>query len=278
MFSEKGRRFAPIILGLFFTLLLIIPSMVYAVTVTVTVDSATHPVGEEVVVTAVADGSLWWSGLHFAILDGGPNGPYAEEVGADYDNGLWVSTFTYVSNGESGLDTIEVYANYMGGAPPADKGSATVEWIADSPKSVSPDVIARPKLNVKKRGAFKMAICNTNNFNVNDVDVESVKLMGVEPVRWKFVDKDYCPGGEDGLEDLVFKFKNQEVVKALEEALGKELVHEELIHLEFTGSLKDADKTAIDSKLEMQVFKKGRVKKHKKKLKKKCKEKKDKKK
>jgi len=274
MFPKQGRKFAPIILSLFFALLLIIPSMVYAMTVTVTVDSATHPVGGEVVVTAtLVAGEPCFPVLRFEIVDG-PNAPLEEDVKTLYDNGLKVHTFTYASNGEAGVDTIEIYDGWCG----SDKFSATVEWIDDSPKSPSVNLVARPKLNVKKRGALKIAICNTNDFNVNDVDVKSVKLMGVEPVRSKFVDKDYCPGGEDGFVDLVFKFKNQEVVKALEEALGKELVHEELIHLEFTGSLKDADKTAIDSTLEMQVFKKGRVKKHKEKLKKKCKDKKDKKK
>jgi hypothetical protein len=278
MFSKKGRRFASIILGLFFALLLIIPSMVNAMSVTVTVDSATHPVGEEVVVTAAADGSLWWPGLHFAILDGGPNGPYEEDVSTVYDNGLWVSTFTYVSNGEAGVDTIEVYANYWSGSYDA-KGSATVEWIADSPKSVLVDVkTARFKLNVKKKGALKIAVCNTNDLNVHDVDPKSVKLMGVEPVRWKLKDRSYCSGGHDGFEDLVFKFKNQEVVKALEEALGRELVDGEPIELEFTGSLKGADKTAIDGKLAVEVFKKDRVKKHKKKMEKKYTQKKDKKK
>ena len=112
IFSRRGRRFTPGILGLFSVLFLIMPSLVYAMTVTVTVDSATHTVGEEVVVTAVADGSLWWPGFHFAILDGGPNGPYEGEVQTVRDGSLEVSTFSYVSNGKAGVDTVEVYANY----------------------------------------------------------------------------------------------------------------------------------------------------------------------
>lgn len=261
LFSKQGGRFVPIISGLFFALLLTIPSIVYAMTVNVTVDSATHPVGGEAVVTAtVVEGSPCFPTLRFEIVDG-PNAPLEQDVNTVYVNGLPVSTFTYVSNGQAGVDTIEVYDGWCG----SDRFSATVTWLDDSPTTVSPELISRPKLNVKKRGALTIAICNTNDFNVNDVDVKSVKLVGVEPVRSKFVDKDYCPGGEDGFVDLVFKFKNQKIVQALEEALGRELVDGEPIELDFTGNLKDADKTALDSKLPMQVFKKGRVKKHEKK-------------
>lgn len=256
--SKRGRRLAQFIPV---ALLLIIPSMVYAMTVTVTVDSATHPVGEEVVVTAtVVEGSPCFPTLRFEVVDG-PNAPLEQDVNTYYENGLAVSTFTYVSNGEAGVDTIEVYDGWCGG----DKFPATVEWIGDSPTSVSPDIVARPKLHVRKRGLFRVAICNTDEFNVHDVDPETVKLMDVEPVRWRYKDRKFCPGGKDGFVDIVLKFKNRKVVRALQEALGRKLVNGEEVELDLTGSL--YDETAIDTKLPVEIVKKHKRKRCKKKRK-----------
>ena len=50
------------------------------------------------------------------------------------------------------------------------------------------------------------------------------ELAGVAPWHSKQKDSRLCPDGKDGLVDLVLKFKNREVVKALEKDLGKELV------------------------------------------------------
>ena len=256
IFLKKGKRFAPIVLSLFSALLLIMPSAVQAGTVTVTPENSSNPVGATLKVTATTDESLWWPGLHFAIVDG-PNSPYEGDVGTIYDNGIEVSTFTYVSNGQAGVDTIEVYANYWDGTYTA-KGSASVEWIDDSPKSASVDLVARPKLNVKRKGALKVAICSSGNLRVHDVNPESMKLMGVEPVRWKYKDKDYCPGGEDGFVDLVVKFKNREVVKSLEGSLKRPLVDGEEGKLQLTGSLHD--RTPIEENFTVEIINKGKNK------------------
>ena len=258
IFSRRGRRFAPVILGLFSALLLTVPSLVYAMTVTVTVDSATHTVGEEVVVTAVADGSLWWPGFHFAILDGGPNGPYEGEVGTVRDNvnGLEVSTFTYVSNGEAGVDTIEVYANYWDGSFSA-KGSATVEWLPDTPQTVDPFVVTRSKLNVKSHGVLSITLCGSADFDVKSVVADSVKLMGVSAVRQAYEDMQGINGSPDGFADLILKFKTRDIVAALGEVEDGEVVK-----LALTGSL--VDERPFEAQFEMEILKKGKEKKAKK--------------
>ena len=249
IFSRRGRRFIPGILGLFSVLLLIMPSLVYAMTVTVTVDSPTHTVGEEVVVTAVVDGSLWWPGLHFAILDGGPNGPYEGEVQTVRDVNLWVSTFTYVSNGKAGVDTIEVYANYWDGTF-QEKGSATVEWVPNTPSAV---IITRPKLNVKSHGALSITLCGSGNFDVKSVVADSVKLMGVSPVRQAYEDVLSIDGGPDGFTDLILKFKTKEIVAALGEVEDGDKVDFVL-----TASL--VDETPLEVQFQMEILKKGKCK------------------
>ena len=252
IFSRRGRRFAPAVLGLFSALLLIMPSLVYAMTVTVTVDSATHTVGEEVVVKAVADGSLWWPGLHFAILDGGPNGPHEGEVQTQNEDGLEVSTFSYVSNGKAGIDTIEVYANYWDGTFSA-KGSATVEWLPDTPKTASAVIVTRPKLNVSSHGVLSITLCGTGDFDVKSVVADSVELMGRTPVRLAYHDVQGINGGPDGFVDLILKFKTKEIVAALGEVEDGEVVD-----LTLTGSL--VDERPLEAQFQMEILKKGKCK------------------
>ena len=252
IFSRRGRRFTPGILGLFSVLLLIMPSLVYAMTVTVTVDSPTHTVGEEVVVTAVVDGSLWWPGLHFAILDGGPNGPYEGEVQTVRDNNLWVSTFTYVSNGKAGVDTLEVYANYYDGTFSA-KGSATVAWEPDTPQTVSAVIVTRPKLNVKSHGVLSITLCGSEDFDVKSVVADSVKLMGIAPVRRAFADVQGIDGGPDGFADLMLKFKTKNIVAALGEVEDGEVVD-----LALTASL--VDERPLEAQFQMEILKKDKCK------------------
>ena len=244
IFSRKARQFVPkatfFIVSLFSALLLLMPTAAQAMTVTVTVDSPTHPVGAEVVVTAVADGSLWWPGLHYAIVDG-PNLGLEGEMGTTWSSGVEEGTFTYVSNGQTGVDTIEVYANWWAGSYEA-KGSATVEWVEDSPQSKLVVIGGWDKLKDKKWGGVTIAICGvgcTDSFNVYDVDLDSVQMAGVSPYRSRFRDSRLCPDGKDAYVDLVLRFKRREIVKALEEALGGELVDGEKVTLNVTGSLKD---------------------------------------
>lgn len=92
---------------------------------------------------------------------------------------------------------------------------------------VKPQSCPNP-LNVKSRGVLPVAILGTEEFDVFDVDVTAVTLLGVEPipgsVHYEDVstpveDKTECEcteAGPDGYVDLVLKFDIQEVVAAIE--------------------------------------------------------------
>jgi hypothetical protein len=58
----------------------------------------------------------------------------------------------------------------------------------------------------------------------------------VAPWQSKYKDSHLCPGGKDGVGDLVFKFKNREVLEALEKSVG-ELEDGTEVGLALTGTM-----------------------------------------
>jgi hypothetical protein len=99
-------------------------------------------------------------------------------------------------------------------------------------------------LNVKSKGVLPVAILGSEDIDVNSIDVASIRLAGVGPIRSGFedvgtplVDANDCEcstEGPDGLPDLILKFETQEIVEAIGEVdHGDELV------LELTGVLSD---------------------------------------
>jgi hypothetical protein len=106
-------------------------------------------------------------------------------------------------------------------------------------------------INVKDRGVISVAICGTADFNVMDIDPASVLLSredgvggDVPPLRWNWEDMATpytgSDGGHDlagdGIMDLIFKFKAQEVVSVLElDSLGDG----DVIILQLSGELFD---------------------------------------
>ena len=106
-------------------------------------------------------------------------------------------------------------------------------------------------LNVKSKGVLPVAILGTEDFDVTQVDPETVTLglegeEGVSPLRWDwedvatpyepFVGKEDCMDctteGSDGYMDLVLKFDAQAVVEAIGEVNGGDC-----LVLTLTGSL-----------------------------------------
>jgi hypothetical protein len=129
-------------------------------------------------------------------------------------------------------------------APPNFVTLATIstEWTAEDLCSSSQKVLVGGRLtfNAKKRGALKIAVCGTDDLDVSNVVPKTVKLAGVAPWHWKQKDSRLCPDGKDGVVDLVLKFKNREVVEALEKDLGKELVDgDDDVRLALEGELYD---------------------------------------
>jgi probable HAF family extracellular repeat protein len=99
-------------------------------------------------------------------------------------------------------------------------------------------------VNVKSKGYLSVAILGTDTLDVNDIDISSIRLEGVAPVRSSFedvatptTDPAECActtEGPDGYEDLVLKFETQEILAILGEVNdGDEFI------LTITGLLRD---------------------------------------
>jgi hypothetical protein len=76
----------------------------------------------------------------------------------------------------------------------------------------------------KSRGLVSMALLGTAEFDVRDIDVDSLQLEGVAPIHSDYEDVaepfagDLCgctEAGPDGFLDLTLKFKSQDVVDAI---------------------------------------------------------------
>jgi len=103
-------------------------------------------------------------------------------------------------------------------------------------------------LKLKSKGVLPVAILGTEDFDVNTIDIASVRLEGVAPIRSGLedvatpaADGNECEcseEGPDGYTDLTLKFKRQDVVEQLAIVAG-ELVHREEMVLTLTGTLCD---------------------------------------
>ena len=97
------------------------------------------------------------------------------------------------------------------------------------------------RYNIKSRGFMKVAILGTEDFDVNDIDPETIRLAGVPPLKWAvrdIIDASACSKvGYDGTADLSLKFDTQEIVSAAA-ALGKLSDGYEVV-LPLTGALHD---------------------------------------
>lgn len=102
-------------------------------------------------------------------------------------------------------------------------------------------------MNIHSPGLLPVVILGTEDFDVTNVDPNTVLLEGIAPVRWEFedvstlvVDGDPCEciiGVADGFMDLHLKFPTQELVASLE-AQGS-LEHGQEIVLTLTGTTYD---------------------------------------
>ena len=98
-------------------------------------------------------------------------------------------------------------------------------------------------LNVESKGVLPVAILGSADFDVHDIDVASIRLADVAPIRSSLedvatpVDGDECEcttEAGDGIDDLTLKFKTQEIISAL-----GEVVNGETLVLTLTGELLD---------------------------------------
>lgn len=104
---------------------------------------------------------------------------------------------------------------------------------ADQPRPIALDIEPRDcpsRINYHLGGYLQAAILGTDDFDVRTIDPSTVRLAGVSPRRSNFTDvatpyvpflgrlnctTDCTDHGRDGYLDLLFRFDNREVVRAL---------------------------------------------------------------
>jgi hypothetical protein len=146
----------------------------------------------------------------------------------------------------------------------ADDLTLTIVPTNPIPEPVSIDIIPKTCPNecpIKGGGAVEVAIHGTTDFDVTDIDIASIRLEGVAPVRSSLKDKSTpvsnggeCPctaEGRDGFIDLCLKFDK----KAIFSALGGVSVGDNF-ELILTGNLQD-DGTQIEGQDCIEIVKKG---------------------
>lgn len=139
--------------------------------------------------------------------------------------GVWLADFA--ADWDIVPGTIGLAVQLQGG------GATVVVW---SPTShVSIDIrpgSERNVINLASKGVVPVVVLGGAAFDVTDIDPPTALLEGVSPVRWAFGDVD-----DDGLLDLRFFYKTQEVAGAIEpDATTLTLVGDLLDGSTFIGS------------------------------------------
>ncbi|MHC4455702.1 MAG: hypothetical protein ACYS0I_01220 [Planctomycetota bacterium] len=115
-----------------------------------------------------------------------------------------------------------------------------ITWVATTCAiEVAIDVDIKPgscpnPVNVKSKGVLPVAVLGAEGFDVNMIDVASVRLAGVAPIRSSYEDVaapvaeandcNCTEEGPDGYTDLTLKFKTQEIVGALGDVNDRDVV------------------------------------------------------
>jgi len=191
-----------------------------------------------------------------------------------------VENYNVFSLLQNGLNTLEIgCANEQltNGTISSNPGglifeiTITYETNLDVPVDIKPTSCPNP-LNVKSKGVLPVAILGTADFDVTQVDLESVRLtygedgVKISPLRWAledvatpfvpFTGKEDCldctTAGPDGYLDLTLKFDMQEVVAALGEVNDGDC-----LVLQLTGKLNDGT-TEISGEDVVRILKKGK--------------------
>jgi len=180
-------------------------------------------------------------------------GPFASNFLVTYTGDTLISLDILDALGTYTFDGLTVF-NYTVGDGPFDAIGLIFEQmtITAVPEEVAVDV--KPgscpnPLNARVRGVLPVAIMGTPDFDVTTIDLASIRLAGVAPLRSSFEDvgtpfmpftgREDCSldcnsEGPDGWTDLTLKFDSQEVIAALG---GVE--HGQCLVLELVGFLNE---------------------------------------
>ncbi|MBC8555536.1 MAG: hypothetical protein H8D23_38470 [Candidatus Brocadiales bacterium] len=146
-------------------------------------------------------------------------------------NGGTVPVFSFTKSNFTGLtfnSTNGTPDDYTGGFFAGEPASGAAPDPGPDPLAVPVDLDIKPgtcpnPLNIKSKGVLPVAILGTSDFDVNTIDVSSITLNGVEPIRSAYENvagpTNSCECTEtssaDGIEDLVLKFDTQAIVATL---------------------------------------------------------------
>ena len=137
------------------------------------------------------------------------------------------------------------------------------------PEMLSVHVDIKPQscpnpLNVKSKGVLPVVILSTDVFDVNEIDPNSLEILGIGPIRYSYEDvaapadanalPEECvcsTEGPDGYTDMTLKFDTSEMIEAIVEVEDGDYVV-----LTLTGSLKDG--TPIEGTDCVMIIKKGK--------------------
>ncbi|MGB6282414.1 MAG: hypothetical protein WBG24_04105 [Syntrophobacteria bacterium] len=254
-FNRQDRTCAPwaalCVLSLLAAMIFAVPSVVFAETLEFSQDCETALVGtQHTIRVKVTDYAGSPFGIWFNRYNSGPSTGFVPHTLVPDANGEFV--YEYTSTGVGKDELVFINPMYI------DVGVVYTTWtdneadLCSESKSAGVTVGGRFTLNPKKKGALKIAVCGTKDFEVSNVDPEKVRLAGVQPWHWKQKDSSLCLDGKDGVVDLVLKFKNREVV----EALGPDLEDTNGVTLALTGELNDG--TAFGGEWVAEIKKKGK--------------------
>ncbi len=125
-------------------------------------------------------------------------------------------------------------------------------WALANPQipvavDIKPGACPNP-LNLKSRGVVPVAVLGTEDFDVNSIDLASIRLEGVAAIRSSYEDVaapladgnecDCTDEGPDGYTDLTLKFRTQQIAAALLPEFA-DLEKNDVVPLILTGTLTD---------------------------------------
>ena len=168
---------------------------------------------------------LTFHGSQESSCDWGMSGETIDEI-AVYDRVL------------SADEILQHYQNGLNGLGYCEKRTVDVEL------DIRPQSCPNP-LNTESKGVLPVAVLGTANLNVNDIEVSTVQLEGVAPLRSDIEDVaapvtnrqhecDCTSNGADGFDDLTLKFDIQAIVNAI-----GSLNDGDQVILTLTGNLED---------------------------------------
>ena len=169
-----------------------------------------------------------------------------DQTTLDYDNPDWMPSQPPIML--PGIYSLTVHSNHSVASGFGFQHHRTIQFGVLGALIVQIDI--KPQscpnpLNVKSQGVLPVAILGSEDFDVGMIDVATIRLAGVAPIRSSYEDvaapvwdrQEECEcttEGPDGYLDLTLKFETKDIV----EALGEVVDGEELM-LTLTGALLD---------------------------------------